>query len=274
MTLTISLKVPDGLVLAAESLQTLQGTITAKGELGVKCPKCQEEFKISDMPLPPIRIPSGSSPTANKIYEITKRVPNLGVAISGAAFLQGQTVESHMRGFEGQKVVGNETIQEISQKLLDYFQSIVSKEIDVTKLPDGTPPLIGFQVAGFERDNTEGKIYLVETGKNPKVIPQNEEKGRFGCTCAGDGRVVAKLWKEDPSIAIARPNYGFMTLQDAVDYVMFLIRTTISYQTFATMIPTCGGEIDVMTITYNKGIEWIQKKKIHGEYFNGEAFER
>jgi hypothetical protein len=200
MTLTISLKVPDGLVLAAESLQTLQGTITAKGELGVKCPKCQEEFKISDMSLPPIRIPSGSSPTANKIYEITKRVPNLGVAISGAAFLQGQTVESHMRSFEGQKVVGNETIQEISQKLLDYFQSIVSKEIDVTKLPDGTPPLIGFQVAGFERDNTEGKIYLVETGKNPKVIPQNEEKGRFGCT-----------WKSRCETLERRPKYCYRT---------------------------------------------------------------
>jgi hypothetical protein len=273
MTLAVSLKVPDGLVLAAESLQTLESTVTGKGEVGVKCPKCQEEFKISDLPLPPIRIPSGSSPTANKIYVITKREPNLGVATYGAAFLQGQTVESHLRSFEGQKVVGKETVQEISQKLLDYFQTILSKEVDVTKLPDGTVP-IGFQVVGFDHNETEGKINLVETGKIPKISPQNQEKGRFGCTCSGDGRVVAKLWKEDPSIAIPQPNYGFMTLQDAVDYAVFLIRTTISYQTFATMIPTCGGEIDIMTITYNKGVEWVQKKKIHGEYLNGELSER
>jgi hypothetical protein len=273
MTLTISLKVPDGLVLAAESLQTLEGTVTGKGELGVKCPKCQEEFKISDLPLPPIRIPSGSSPTANKIYVITKRVPTLGVATFGAAFLQGQTVESHLRSFEGQKVVGKETVQEISQKLLDYMQTILSKEVDVTRLPDGAVP-IGFQVVGFDNDEIEGKINLVETGKTPKITPQSQGKGKFGCTFAGDGRVVAKLWKEDASIPLPKPNYGFMTLQDAVDYAIFLIRTTIGYQTFATMIPTCGGEIDVMTITYNKGIEWVQKKRIHGEYFNGEALER
>jgi len=273
MTLSISLKVPDGLVLASESLQTLEGTVTGKGELGVKCPKCQEEFKISDLPLPPIRIPSGSSPTANKIYEVTKRMPNLGVATFGAAFLQRQTVESHLRSFEGEKVVGKETVAEISQKLLDYFQNILSKEVDISKLPDKVAP-IGFQVAGFDPNETEGKIYLVETGKNPKVTPQNPEKGSFGCTWAGDGRVVAKLWKEDPSIAIPTPNYGFMTLQDAVDYAIFLIRTTVSYQTFATMIPTCGGEIDVMTITYIKGIEWVQKKKIHGEYSENGFFER
>jgi hypothetical protein len=262
MTLTISLKVPDALVLAAESLQTLQSTVTGKGELGVKCPKCQEEFKISDLELPLIRIPSGSSPTANKIYEVTKRVPNLGVATFGAAFLQGQTIESLLRRFEGEKVVGNETMQEISQKLLDYFQGILSKEIDVTKISDGIVP-IGFLVAGFDRDNTEGKILLVETGKNPRIVPQGE--GKFGCTWGGDGRVVAKLWKEDPSIPIPLPNYGFMTLQDAIDYAIFLIGTTIDYQTFATMIPTCGGEIDVMVITYNKGTQWIQKKKLHGE---------
>jgi hypothetical protein len=273
MTLTISLKVPDGLVLAAESLQTLQSTVTGKGELGVRCPKCQEEFKISDLQLPPLRVPSGSSPTANKIYEITKRTPNMGIATFGAAFLQGQTIESHLRSFEGQKIVGNESVQEVSQKLLDYFQSVLLKEIDVTKLPDGTPPPIGFQVAGFDRDNMEGRVFLVETGKNPRIVPQGEEK-IFGCSWAGDGRVVAKLWKEDASIPLPKPNYGFMTLQDAVDYAIFLIRTTIGYQTFATMIPTCGGEIDVMTITYNKGIEWVQKKKIHGEYFNGEASER
>jgi hypothetical protein len=262
MTLTISVKVPDGLVLAAESLQTLESTMTAKGELGVKCPKCQEEIKISDLQFPPIRIPAGFSPTANKIYEITRRTPSIGIVTYGAAFLQGRTIESHIRIFEGQKVVGVENIQEISQKLLDYFQNLLTKEIDITKLPEGTVP-IGFQVAGFDKDSTEGKINLVEVGKSPKITPQNV--GQFGCFCSGDTRVVSKLWKEDESIPIPRPNFAVMTLQDAIDYAIFLIGTTVDYQTFATMIPTCGGEIDVMIITYDKGTQWIQKKKLHGE---------
>lgn len=263
MTLTICVRVPDGIVLAAESLQTIQSTLTGKGEVGVKCPKCKEEFTISELPLPPIRVPSGSSVTANKLYEITKRSPSIGIATYGASFLQGQTIESHIRTFEGQKVVGRETVQEISQKLLEYFQEKVAKEIDISKLPDDAVP-IGFQVAGFNPDSTVGTIVLVKTGKNPRLEPQPEAS--VGCSWAGDGRVVSKLWKEDPSIPISKPNYGLMTLQDAIDYAVFLIRTTIDYQTFATMIPTCSGEIDILVITYGKGLEWIQRKKLEGEY--------
>jgi hypothetical protein len=263
MTLTISVKVPDGIVLAAESLQTIESTIIGKERFGVKCPQCSNEFAISELSIPPVRIPSGASYTANKLYEITRRNPTVGIATYGVGFLQGQTIESHVRTFEGQKVSGKESLDELSEKLLLYFQEIVKKETDVSKLPKDVEP-VGFQVAGFDRDSTEGRINLIKTGKDPRIEPQHF--GTFGCTWAGDGRVVSKLWKSDPSIPISKPTYGLMTLQDAIDYAIFLIRTTIDYQTFATMIPTCGGDIDLLVITYDKGLEWIQKKRHHGEY--------
>ena len=56
-----------------------------------------------------------------------------------------------------------------------------------------------------------------------------------------------------------------MTLQDAIDYAIFLIRTTIDYQRFATMVPTVGGDIDVAIITHHGGFQWIQEKKYRGE---------
>lgn len=259
MTLNISMKVPDGIVLASESLQTIQGTITG---ISLKCPKCEEDFTISELPMPPIRVPAGSSSTANKLYEITKR-PNIGIATYGASFLRGQTIESHVRTFEDKEVAGKETVKEISDKLLKYFQDLVVKETPISKLPKDFIP-VGFQVAGFDPDTTDARINLVKTGKKPMIEPQNV--GRFGCTWTGDGRVVSKLWKEDPNIPIPKPQYGLMTLQDAIDYAVFLIRTTIEYQTFATMIPTCGGEIDILVITYGKGLEWIQRKKLTGEF--------
>lgn len=263
MTLTISMKVPDGIVLAAESLQTMRGTITGKAEFGLKCPKCNEEITISDLTLPPIRIPAGFSLTANKLYEITKRNPSIGIATYGMSFLQGQTIESHVRAFEDKEVVGKETVKEVSEKLLKYFQDLLKKETKISKLPDEAVP-VGFQVVGFNKDDIDGKVILVRTGKKPKIEPQNV--GKFGCTWGGDGRVVAKLWKEDPNIPIPKPKYGFMTLQDAIDYAVFLIRTTIEYQTFAAMIPLCGGDIDILTITYAKGLKWVQRKELHGEY--------
>lgn len=56
-----------------------------------------------------------------------------------------------------------------------------------------------------------------------------------------------------------------MNLQDAIDYTIFLIRTTIDYQRFATMVPVVGGDIDLAIITHHAGFKWIQYKEYVGE---------
>lgn len=60
MTLTVSVRVPDGIVLAADSLTTIETRLSGKGELGLKCPKCNEEIKVSDLPLPPLIFQQGA----------------------------------------------------------------------------------------------------------------------------------------------------------------------------------------------------------------------
>lgn len=262
MTLTISVRVPDGIVLAADSLVSIMATITPTGEFGAKCPKCKEDIKISDLKLPPIGMPAGSSSFGRKLFNIKKR--NIGVAVYGTPSLNGRTVESHIREFEKLKVVGKETVEEIAKKLAKYFYDKVKKEVkDVSKIPE-KHVVTGFQVVGYDEKDIEiGKTFLVKIGRKV-VIEPTHDKG-YGCTFGGDGRVVGKLWKVDPTIPIAKPNYRFMTLQDAIDYAIFLIRTTIGYQRFATMVPNVGGNIDVAIITHHDGLKWIQEKKYRGE---------
>ncbi len=268
MTLTISVRVPDGIVLATDSLVSILATIIPVEDLGAKCPKCEEDIKISELKLPLIRMPAGSSPFGRKLFNIEKR--NIGVAVYGAPALNGRTVESHIREFEKLKIVGEEKVKEVAHKLADYLHDNVKKEVKIlSKIPE-KHLVVGFQVAGYDKKDVKiGKTFLVKIGRKITIEPKHT-KG-YGCTCGGEGRVAAKLWKKDPEIPIAKPNYALMTLQDAIDYAVFLIRTTKDYQRFATMVPNVGGDIDIAIITHHDGFKWIQQKKYRGEY---EEFER
>ncbi len=59
--------------------------------------------------------------------------------------------------------------------------------------------------------------------------------------------------------------YDLMTLQDAIDFAIFIIRATIEAQRFnEKSIQGVGGSIDVAVIT-TEGFRWIQHKELHGE---------
>ena len=59
--------------------------------------------------------------------------------------------------------------------------------------------------------------------------------------------------------------YDLMTLQDAIDFAVFIVRATIETQRFnQSSIQGVGGAIDIAVITPN-GFRWIQYKRLHGE---------
>lgn len=260
MTLTVTIRVPDGIVIAADSLASLFQILTPQGE--VKCPKCDENIKLPDLTIPPINMPAGGSPYAQKLFNIGKR--NVGIAVYGTPFLDGRTIESHIREFEKTKIVGEETVEEVANKLKDFFMAVIEREVgDLTKIAENKI-VTGFQVAGYDKEDAKiGKTFVVSLGRVATVEPKHTVG--YGASWGGDGRVVSKLWKEDPDIPIAKPAYQALNLQDAIDYVIFLIRTTIDYQRFATMVPVVGGSIEVAIITHHAGFKWIQHKEYAGE---------
>jgi hypothetical protein len=66
--------------------------------------------------------------------------------------------------------------------------------------------------------------------------------------------------------------YEILPLQDCVDLATFLIRTTISAQNLAVDVRGVGGTIEVATITRTDGLEWVQKKELHGEDHHGRPY--
>ncbi len=60
-------------------------------------------------------------------------------------------------------------------------------------------------------------------------------------------------------------DYEHMSLQDAMDFAVFIVRTTMDAQRFnQSGVKGVGGDIDVAIIT-PEGFKWIQQKKLHRE---------
>ena len=123
--------------------------------------------------------------------------------------------------------------------------------------------ILGFQVVGY--DDIDPKTVEVYVGKN--VRRQVQEN--LGCTISGSIEVVQaiqELYEKHPE---SQPPYPVFSLQDAIDYADFLIRTTINHQRFSQTIPTVGGDIDIALVTPFDGFQWIRQKCL-GKILEGE----
>lgn len=266
MTLTVAVLVPDGIVLAAESLATLSS------KLNIICPKCKNKLSIQaiDCPNPEcdkkieFNLPASNSKYANKLFNLKDRL--VGITTAGSGFITGRTTESHIREFESIQLAERDTVEDIANKLGNYFLDQAKGVVkNFNNLSENTQ-FIQFLVAGYDNVDIQkgevkiGKVFSMTVGKEVKM-EKIHEKG-YGSSIQGDPRVVMKLMKKDPAIPIAEVPFNMLPLQDAIDYARFLLKTTIDYQRFAVMIPTCGGEIEVATITPQRGFEWINKKQL------------
>ncbi len=147
---------------------------------------------------------------------------------------------------------------------------------------------VNLLVSGYNSDGTTQTYEINSPGE--KILKR--ENNEFGCTWIGQGDVVSrlilgydsKLFKVPIIRAMGKKadddlrtqirgleyfiQWSLITLQDAVDLAVFLIKSTSVMQRFADGISMdvgdiqgVGGPIDVALITKD-GIKWINKKEI------------
>jgi len=147
---------------------------------------------------------------------------------------------------------------------------------------------VNLLVSGYNSDGTTQTYEINSPGE--KILKR--ENNEFGCTWIGQGDVVSRLIlgydsklfkvpiikamgkKEDDDLRTQIRGleyfiqWSLITLQDAVDLAVFLIKSTSIMQRFADGISMdvgdiqgVGGPIDVALITKD-GIKWINKKEI------------
>ena len=271
MSIIISIAIPDGIILAADSRQT-QTSRRGGARIG--------------------------SDFGSKVFQLTNRV---GVATFGWAFLQPQNASTLINIgalLEDFRVTINPTlnVSGIAASLSAYFQNIYSYDITTLRwnpTPAGTIAF-GFQVVGYNQNSTIGETFLCQIPPGNTTLLRNTNNP--GCNWNGQTDVVTRLvLGYDPRIQVlpffqhihANPiagqqnmesqlntleyivNWPTMTMQDAIDFATLMVNSTIKMQRFSDGVvvnpgdvPGCGGEIDIGVITHRDGFRWIQRKEL------------
>ena len=241
MTLIVSVRTPDGIVIAGDSLSTMR----------------EENQAVTTFP------------HAQKILPFFGK---FGVGIFGTGQLPNKSVHVAIRLFEQdlkEKKISLKGAPEIARKMGNHFHDILKEQLEKenkslnTLQPDQF--VFGFHVIGY--DDTGPKTVEIHVGQS---VHCRVREG-FGCTFSGNGEVVQAIWGLYKTHPEDQPIYPLFSLQNAIDYAEFLIRTTILHQQFSQTIPNVGGDIDVALVTPFSEFQWIRQKPL-GEILEGTSY--
>ena len=252
MTLIVSVRVPDGIIIAADSVSSISAmgqSLTAKGK--TKCPNCGKEHDFAA----PIQVPLGPGitstlPYSQKLQPLWNR---FGVGTHGTGILGNKSIFSIVREFEN--TTNNTSLPETAKKLSQHLHKEVKKIPGFKKIPNNVFAL-GFQIVGYHED----KLYTISVDIGKEI--QSTEWIGFGTTTSGYIIVATKLWElKGMGPELGQP-YQAWSIQDAADYSEFLIETTAKYQRFANVIPTVGGDIDIGIVLPSNRFKWMRRKQL------------
>jgi hypothetical protein len=281
MTIAISLKVNDGLVLAADSASTIIG-YTEEGD-----------------PTNVVNVYNN----ANKIANLRKGLP-IGVVTWGAGSIGPASISTLMKDLR-RRFAGDDpehedwrldpqayTIEAVATRLREfaYDETYVPT---FGEWPRERQPFLGFLVGGYGAGESladEYQVLIVNGECGPPVpIRPHEDAGIIwnGETEAitrlliGFGSALPQVLTEQlavpadqvpPILDVLRPSleqrlvHAAMPIQDAIDLAEFLVDLTIKVSRFAEGAPTVGGEIEIAAVTKHEGFKWVRRK----HYFNAE----
>lgn len=245
MSLVVATWVPEGIVMASDSRQSV--TIGGKGPDG-------KEFKVETV----------NSDSVTKTFLLKSQ--QVGVSHFGQDLLGGIPMAGHIKRFSEEKLKDDDDIESVAQKLVEFVRGEFGT-VDT-----------GFHVAGYKQ---EGKVsvphvYYCHVGQ--KTVERRNKKPdgsvNYGATWSGQADVIGNLLNpvtvtdSNGQQKILRPNapivWDAMPLQDAVDFSVFAIRTTIDTIRFQARPKNVGGFIDVLAITPT-GCHWIVQKTLRAD---------
>lgn len=234
MSLVVTVYVPSGIVMAADSRMTV--VRSEERQEGEQRTRIQQQLVLSD----------------NAYKVVALESIGVGVSLYDAGVINNQPVDSHVHRFEEEAITPEDDVISASEKFLDYFR---------TNFPRVN---VGFHVAGYRQEGRASVPYVFvgHTTREPGVRRVNvNDEGRlqYGILRSGDILVVNRLIDQSHL-----PLFAAMPLQDAVDYAIHLIRTTIETLRFEPRFPSVGGPIDVLVVT-PQGMRWVQRKELHGQ---------
>ncbi len=283
MTIAISIKVNDGVVLAADSATTLLALDPQHGA--------------------PVVVNVYNS--ANKVFNLRKGLP-IGVITWGAGNIGAASISTLLKDLRQRLSSAQEThhdwvIEENQYSVLTIADKVRQFFFDekytpaFAQVPEEIRPVLGFIVAGYSSGSNFAEEYLIQI-QNGKCAPPLALRSaeQTGLTWNGEIEAITRLivgfspslpmWfkqvtqmadeqlqvfvadmQQVMQAALVQPA---MPIQDAIDLADFLVQTAIQYSRFAPGAQTVGGPIEIAAITKHEGFKWIKRKLYYQNELN------
>lgn len=264
MTIAISLKVGEGLVLAADSTATYGEEIGGQFVVQQSYHHAQKLIRIKDYPI--------------------------GVLTYGLGTIGKRNLESFIGEFEVDLpeigINPGYTVEQIARNFYDFLRPRYDAAHPPS--PPGQPdqrPRIGVVIGGYlDRTYFPDEFEFILPGADlnrARAVPETD----FGIRWWGDQDPIFRLyfgvdsgivkWAEDRGLPNAdalalyaelRQRFAWpiifesMPLQDAIDLAVYFVNVTIGRSRFVVGPAICGGHVDVAVITH-RGFTWVRRKQ-------------
>ena len=257
MTICVSVRVPDGIVLGTDSMSAVMGNgNNPDGQYGIVKTTYKNARKLAQI---------GDLP--------------IGVFIYGQANIGQCSVYALIRDFSDRNV--HSTVQGVAEGLSNFF----TNKYDELYSSSSHKPILGLYFAGYSKGSKLSEEWEIRFPRNPTLRKQRQDED-YGVEWRGITTPFMRLYRGyDPEILTflqasgAEPQhvkkieegnefstliaFNFMPLQDAVDFAAFVLRTTIRYNQFEIGSSTCGGILQIAAITAESGFQWVQEPQLH-----------
>lgn len=241
MSFIITLYTREGIVMASDSRLTLNAEI--------QTPAGQRTL-----------LAAGLSDSNYKTFLAQNRI---GISTFGRADINGAPIGGFIDTFIREHLSETPTVTEFANELNEHFRTF-------NPIPDA-----GFHIAGYETigNGLKQMVYRVTPFHNQVQISNPDTvtgESQQGAAWDGEGDILARLLqpvftRDNNGLYQQLPHFPipwqFFTLQDAIDFAVYAIRTTIDSVRFLPRAKTVGGPIDVLVI---KPVEakWISRKEL------------
>lgn len=194
---------------------------------------------------------------ADSVYKTFLTTSNVGISTVGQADIDGIPISGYIESFISEKLSDSSDVDDVADKILAYFREL------------NTDQKTSFLVAGYKSQNgvATQRIWDINISKDARRLI-NKEPVPNACW-NGEKDILTKLIL--PSFLKEQDHYEplphhpvfwkYFTLQDAIDFAKYAIRTTIDTMRFQARAKTVGGPIDILVIKPNEAF-WIQRKDL------------
>lgn len=255
MSIAVSVKVRDGIVLGTDSMSQIYMK-DPQGRIGV----------------------AQTYSNAHKLFQIAL---SIGVMTYGAGNIGKRSVQGLLEDFNREASESTKAnVQEVAKALLKFFKDIYEEQLTGVKKEER--PLVGVFVGGYSHNSAFPEEWEFQIPQNPKATPVRPKES-FGTSWRGvslpftrlhmgiDPRIHDRLKELGVDESILRQArepfktsvaYDAMPLQDAINFAHHILRTTVDHTTFEIGPPSCGGPLDIAVITRLDGFRWVTERKL------------